>query len=71
MMAASLPERTHPLRVADRPIARLIQTNTAITREEPCPDESNLGRPVVLPGGVAGRSRRGRTPRMDPNNGGS
>jgi hypothetical protein len=39
---------------ADRPIARLTRRGEAITREDTWPDASDIGRPVILPGGEVG-----------------
>jgi hypothetical protein len=41
-------------RTADRPIARLRQEAQRITREDLWPDQSDIGRPVILPGGEVG-----------------
>jgi len=41
-------------RTADRPMARLTIQGTRITREDRWPDEPDLGRPVILPGGEVG-----------------
>ena len=38
-------------RTAERPRARLSVRDGAITREDLWPEESDLGRPVILPGG--------------------
>ena len=39
----------------DRPIARLLRWGEQISREDLWPTESDLGQPVVLPGGEVGR----------------
>ena len=41
-------------RTADRPIARLIRTDQRIERQDLWPEEIDLGRPVILPGGEVG-----------------
>jgi hypothetical protein len=41
-------------RTADRPIARLTRTGGRISRQDLWPDGSDLGRPVILPGGEVG-----------------
>lgn len=41
-------------RTADRPMARLLRRGGQITREDTWPDESDVGRPVILPGGEVG-----------------
>lgn len=41
-------------RTADRPMARLTRHVTTIEREDRWPDEHDLGRPVLLPGGEVG-----------------
>ena len=39
---------------ADRPMARLTRRGDRVTREDLWPEESDLGRPVILPGGEVG-----------------
>lgn len=41
-------------RTADRPIARLSRSGGAITRLDLWPDDDDIGRPVILPGGEVG-----------------
>jgi hypothetical protein len=41
-------------RTADRPIARLTRAGSTLTREDLWPEESDIGRPVILPGGEVG-----------------
>ena len=41
-------------RTAERPMARLRRTGDDIVREDVWPDERDLGRPVILPGGEIG-----------------
>jgi hypothetical protein len=41
-------------RTAERPIARLHRQGDRVTREDIWPDESDVGRPVILPGGEVG-----------------
>ena len=41
-------------RTADRPMARLSRRGDRIEREDLWPEESDLGRPVILPGGEVG-----------------
>ena len=41
-------------RTADRPIARLRLDGDRITREDLWPEERDIGRPVILPGGEVG-----------------
>jgi hypothetical protein len=41
-------------RTADRPIARLTRTKNTIIREDLWPEDADLGRPVILPGGEVG-----------------
>lgn len=41
-------------RTADRPITRLIRNGAAITRVDLWPEEDDVGRPVILPGGEVG-----------------
>jgi hypothetical protein len=51
----------HPLaggdglkRTGDRPIARLRRDGDRITREDLWPEDEDIGRPVILPGGETG-----------------
>ncbi|MBV9101806.1 MAG: hypothetical protein JO198_12295 [Candidatus Dormibacteraeota bacterium] len=39
------------------PMARLVIRNGAVSREDVWPDETDLGRPVILPGGEVGLLR--------------
>ena len=41
-------------RTADRPMARLSRRGDRIAREDRWPEEADLGRPVILPGGEVG-----------------
>lgn len=41
-------------RTADRPMARLTRRGDAIERVDTWPDTSDIGRPVILPGGEVG-----------------
>ena len=41
-------------RTADRPMARLRRVGDRVTREDLWPEEEDLGRPVILPGGEVG-----------------
>jgi hypothetical protein len=41
-------------RTAEPPIARLRREGDRITREDVWPDQSDIGRPVILPGGEVG-----------------
>jgi hypothetical protein len=41
-------------RTADRPMARLTRSGETITREDCWPEERDLNRPVILPGGEVG-----------------
>lgn len=41
-------------RTADRPMARLTVQGSHVTREDLWPEEVDLGRPVILPGGAVG-----------------
>jgi hypothetical protein len=41
-------------RTADRPMSRLRMRETEITREDCWPDDADIGRPVILPGGEVG-----------------
>jgi hypothetical protein len=41
-------------RTADRPIARLLRAGDRVRREDLWPEEVDLGRPVILPGGEVG-----------------
>ncbi len=41
-------------RTADRPMARLVRRGEKIERLDTWPDESDIGRPVILPGGEVG-----------------
>lgn len=41
-------------RTADRPMARLSIRGTRVQREEVWPDGTDIGRPVILPGGEVG-----------------
>lgn len=41
-------------RTADRPMARLTRTGAEIRREDLWPEERDLGKPVILPGGEVG-----------------
>lgn len=49
-----LAEGTGLARTADRPIARLTVRGERIEREDLWPEEADLGRPVILPGGEVG-----------------
>ncbi len=42
-------------RTADRPMARLTRRGDRIERADLWPEEADLGRPVILPGGEVGR----------------
>jgi hypothetical protein len=44
-------------RTADRPMARLTRSGSNVTREDIWPEEADLGRPVILPGGEVGLLR--------------
>src|SRR5262245_30557035 len=53
--AGDLIARGHGLqRTADRPMARLRMRGNVITREDLWPGDSDVGRPVILPGGEVG-----------------
>ena len=41
-------------RTAERPMARLTRTGDRVAREDLWPEEADLGRPVILPGGEVG-----------------
>ena len=41
-------------RTADRPMTRLRRHGDRITREDLWPDDGDIGRPVILPGGEVG-----------------
>jgi hypothetical protein len=41
-------------RTAERPIARLIVRDRQIARQDLWPEEGDIGRPVILPGGEVG-----------------
>lgn len=41
-------------RTADRPIARLTRSGETLTRQDLWPEEQDIGRPVILPGGEVG-----------------
>jgi len=41
-------------RTAERPMTRLTRAGTHITRLDLWPDDTDLGRPVILPGGEVG-----------------
>ncbi|HXG36406.1 MAG TPA: hypothetical protein VNL15_05505 [Dehalococcoidia bacterium] len=41
-------------RTADRPIARLSRKGAIIERTDLWPEESDIGRPIILPGGEVG-----------------
>ena len=41
-------------RTAERPMARLVVSGSRITREDLWPEEADIGRPVMLPGGEVG-----------------
>lgn len=41
-------------RTADRPMARLTVRGGRVTREDLWPEEEDIGRPVILPGGEVG-----------------
>jgi hypothetical protein len=41
-------------RTAVRPIARLTRSDGNVTREDCWPNETDIGRPVILPGGEVG-----------------
>lgn len=41
-------------RTADRPLARLTRQDNHIIREDLWPEEADIGRPVILPGGEVG-----------------
>ena len=41
-------------RTADRPMARLTKRGERIEREDLWPEQADLGRPVILPGGEVG-----------------
>jgi hypothetical protein len=42
------------VRTADRPMARLVRQGERVSRTDLWPEESDIGRPVVLPGGEVG-----------------
>ena len=42
------------MRTAERPMARLTVNDGQITREDLWPEDSDMGRPVILPGGEVG-----------------
>jgi hypothetical protein len=42
------------MRTAERPIARLTVRDGQIAREDLWPDDGDIGRPVILPGGEVG-----------------
>jgi hypothetical protein len=44
-------------RTADTPMARLTRNGSTITRVDLWPDQTDLGRPVILPGGEVGLLR--------------
>ena len=51
----ALLARGHDLRrTADRPMARLTRSGDRVAREDLWPEEIDLGRPVILPGGEVG-----------------
>jgi hypothetical protein len=53
--AGDLIARGHGLhRTAERPMARLRVRGGEITREDSWPGDSDVGRPVILPGGEVG-----------------
>jgi len=41
-------------RTADRPMTRLRRVGSTITREDLWPEEQDIGRPVIVPGGEVG-----------------
>jgi hypothetical protein len=41
-------------KTADRPIARLTRKGDSITREDLWPEQQDLGKPLILPGGEVG-----------------
>ena len=49
-----LAQGTGLARTADRPMARLMVREGEVAREDLWPEESDIGRPVILPGGEVG-----------------
>ena len=51
---ALLAAGDHLRRTADRPMARLTREGRAVSRVDLWPEQEDVGRPVILPGGEAG-----------------